>query len=84
MHKHSSLSGPTLYGLYRADALGPGMPNITLIQCLVFSAVIVAVDPVAVRYNYNIYSKYLDTYMYYIYLKYWDTLTPYLDCLPSN
>ena len=28
--------------------MGAGMPEITLIQCLVFSAVIVAVDPVAV------------------------------------
>ena len=41
-------AGPILFGLYKVDALGDGMPDISLIQCLVFSAVIVAVDPVAV------------------------------------
>ena len=51
-------SGPILYGLHRADAMGAGMPEITLIQCLVFSAVIVAVDPVAVSWTTEIYTQY--------------------------
>ena len=38
--------------------MGAGMPEITLIQCLVFSAVIVAVDPVAVSWTTEIYTQY--------------------------
>ncbi|XP_052783887.1 Na(+)/H(+) exchanger beta-like isoform X2 [Mya arenaria] len=40
--------GPSLYGVYQTGAMGSGMPPISLVQCLVFSAIIVAVDPVAV------------------------------------
>ncbi|XP_071165324.1 sodium/hydrogen exchanger 1-like isoform X1 [Mytilus edulis] len=40
------LIGPTLYGLASSGAMGD--TNIEMIECLVFSSIIVAVDPVAV------------------------------------
>ena len=40
------VSGCTLFGLAAAGAMGT--INVNLVQCLVFSALIVAVDPVAV------------------------------------
>ena len=40
------IAAPTLYGLAVCGAMGP--INVTLIQCFVFGALIVAVDPVAV------------------------------------
>lgn len=42
------LIGPSLYAVYKWGAMGDGMPRLDIIQCLVFSAIIVAVDPVAV------------------------------------
>ena len=41
-----AISAPTLYGLAMCGAMGT--INVTLIQCFVFGALIVAVDPVAV------------------------------------
>lgn len=35
--------------MYRLGWMGSSMPEVDFVQCLVFSAVIVAVDPVAVR-----------------------------------
>ena len=34
--------------MYSLGWMGSGMPEVNFVQCLVFSAVIVAVDPVAV------------------------------------
>ena len=42
------VTGPCLYGMYSLGWMGSGMPEVNFVQCLVFSAVIVAVDPVAV------------------------------------
>ena len=44
--------GPVMFGLAVAGAMGP--ISISLIQCLVFSALIVAVDPVAVLRKFYI------------------------------
>ena len=44
-------SGCTLYGLAVAGAMGT--IDLNLVQCLVFSALIVAVDPVAVSAEYS-------------------------------
>ncbi|XP_023932871.1 Na(+)/H(+) exchanger beta-like [Lingula anatina] len=41
------LIGPTLYGLMSVGAMGDDF-SVTFVQCLLFSALIVAVDPVAV------------------------------------
>ncbi|KAK3583646.1 hypothetical protein CHS0354_021383 [Potamilus streckersoni] len=41
------LIGPALYGLINVGAMGSNI-HISLIQCLVFSSIIIAVDPVAV------------------------------------
>ncbi|KAL4220576.1 hypothetical protein ACF0H5_020974 [Mactra antiquata] len=42
------LIGPTLYGVYVYGGMGDVNFTVNFIQCLVFSAIIVAVDPVAV------------------------------------
>ncbi|XP_053404076.1 Na(+)/H(+) exchanger beta-like isoform X2 [Mercenaria mercenaria] len=42
------LIGPSLYGIYKIGGMGETTFEINFVQCLVFSAVIVAVDPVAV------------------------------------
>lgn len=42
------LIGPSLYGIYKIGWMGKPSFEINFVQCLVFSAVIVAVDPVAV------------------------------------
>lgn len=47
------LIGLTLYGLMLGGAMGPHLPNMTLVQILVFSSLIVAVDPVAVLAVFN-------------------------------
>jgi len=41
-------SGPVMYGLAVAGMMGSGF-FITLAECFVFSSLIIAVDPVAVR-----------------------------------
>ncbi|KAH3810630.1 hypothetical protein DPMN_139024 [Dreissena polymorpha] len=40
--------GPSLFAVYKFGIMGAGFPEVQLVHCLVFSAVIVAVDPVAV------------------------------------
>ena len=47
-----SFTGPTLYGLSEAGLMG-GL-NLGFVQALVFASFIVAVDPVAVRYQIHL------------------------------
>jgi NhaP-type Na+/H+ or K+/H+ antiporter len=42
------ITGPSLYGIYKIGWMGNTSFEINFVQTLVFSAVIVAVDPVAV------------------------------------